>query len=204
MNLPEGKGSVIRSLGEDARKTLVVGRSHGRQRMVAHNIADTPSLLTVMERRRPFFQEDPLIMFLTLGLYVMPPDKVEVEPCSVVAALIGRAQAQDFTRNGESTMKPYFTVPIGFRRFKELPNVSPVARNRSGSPQRCGVERHRQGAVGKGFFDGTDIVPVVAPPRSTVEVTSNQVHMFVKHHCTNCKDELLFYAPFLSVNVTNV
>ena len=177
MHLPEGKGSVIRSLGEDARKTFVVGRLHGRarmvatsrrKRMVAHNIADTPSLLAVMVRRRPFFQEDPLIMFLTLGLYVMPPNKVEVEPYFVVAALIGRAQAQDFMRNGESTMMQYFPVPIGFRRFKEPTNFSLVARNRSGSPQRCGAGRHRQGAVGKGFFDGTDIVPVVTPPRSTV------------------------------------
>ena len=109
MHLPEGNCSVIRSLGGDARKTLVVGRLHGRarmvaisrrKRMVAHTIADTPSLLAVMVRRRPFFQEDPLIMFLTLGLYLMPPDKVEVEPCFVVAALIGRAQAQDFIKNG--------------------------------------------------------------------------------------------------------
>ena len=67
--------------------------------MVAHNLTDTLPLLAVMVRRRPFFQEDPLIMFLTLGLYVMPPDKVEVEPCFVVAALIGGAQAQNFTRN---------------------------------------------------------------------------------------------------------
>ena len=53
-----------------------------------------PSLLAVMVRRRPFIQDYPLITFLTLGLYVMPPDNVEVEPRFVVAALIGRAQAQ--------------------------------------------------------------------------------------------------------------
>ena len=156
MYLPEGKGSVTRTHGEDARKTLVVGRSHGRarmvaisrrKRMVAHNIADTPSLLAVVVRRRPFFQEDPSIMFLTLVLYVMPPDKVEVEPCFVVAALIGRAQAQDFVRNGERTMKPYFPVPIGFKRCEEPTYVSPIARNRSRSQQRCGTRRHRQGAV---------------------------------------------------------
>ena len=55
----EGKGSVVRSLGQDSRKTLVVGRSHGRarmvsisprKRMVAQNIADAPSLLAVMVR----------------------------------------------------------------------------------------------------------------------------------------------------------
>ena len=39
-------------------------------------------------------------MFLTLGLYIMPPDKVEVEPC-FVAALISRAQAQGCMRKGE-------------------------------------------------------------------------------------------------------
>ena len=64
-------------------------------------------------------------MFFTLGLFIMPPDKVEVEPCFVVAALISRAQAQDFARKGESTRKPYFPVSIGFRRFKEPTNVSP-------------------------------------------------------------------------------
>ena len=143
-------------------------------------------------------------MFLTLGLYIMPPDKVEVEPCFVGAALIGRAQAQGFTRNGESTMKPYFPVPIGFRRFKEPTNVSPVARNRSWSPQQCEDRRRWQRTVSRGLFDGTDVVSVAATPCSCVEITSNQVHMFVKHHSTNCNDELFPNTTFLSVNVTNV
>ena len=64
--------------------------------MIAHNIAAAPSLLAVMVRRRPFFQEDLLFMFLTLGLYVAPSGGVGVEPCFVVAALIGRAQAQGY------------------------------------------------------------------------------------------------------------
>ena len=46
--------------------------------MVAHDIADTPSLLAANVRRRPFFQEDPLITLLTLERNVMPPDEVEV------------------------------------------------------------------------------------------------------------------------------
>ena len=184
-----------------------------RKRMVAHNITDTPNFLAVMVRRRPFFQEDPLIMFITLVLYIMPPNKVEVEPRFVVAALISRAdakssiiraQAQHVARNEENTMKPYFSVPIGFGRFKEPKNVSPVARNRSRCPQWCWARRHRQGALGKDFFDGTDIVDVVASPCSTLEVTSNHVHIVFEHHCTNCKDELLSYATFLSVNVGNV
>ena len=50
-------------------------------------------------------------MFLTLGLYIMPPDKVEVEPSFVVAVLICRAQAQGFMKNGErSTMKTNFPI----------------------------------------------------------------------------------------------
>ena len=184
-----------------------------RKRMVAHNITDTPVFLAVMVRRRPFFQEDPLIMFITLVLYIMPPNKVEVGPRFVVAALISqadakssiiRAQAQHVARNEQNTMKPYFSVPIGFGRFKEPKNVSPVARNRSRCPQWCWARRHRQGALGKDFFDGTDIVDVVASPCSTLEVTSNHVQIVFEHHCTNCKDELLSYATFLSVNVSNV
>ena len=65
-----------------------------RKRMVAQNIAEVPFLFAVTVRRRTFFQEDPSIMFLTLALYITPPDKVEVEPCFVVATLISRAQAK--------------------------------------------------------------------------------------------------------------
>ena len=75
-------------------------------------IADVPLLFAVMVRRRAFFQEDPSIVFLTLGLFIMPPNKVEVEPCFVVAALISRADAKSFMRNGECAVKPSFPVPI--------------------------------------------------------------------------------------------
>ena len=86
--------------------------------MVAHNVADMPFLLAVMVQRRPFFQVDLSVMFVTLGLNVLPIDKVELEPCFVVAALVGRADAESFMRNGESTVLTNFPVPIGFRRFK--------------------------------------------------------------------------------------
>ena len=39
-----------------------------------------------------------------------------------MAILVGLAQAQDFMRNGESIMKPHFSVPIGFRMFEEPTN----------------------------------------------------------------------------------
>ena len=59
---------------------------------------------------------------------------------------------------------------------EEPADVSPVAWNRSRSPQRWGAWRHRQSTVGKAFFGGTDVVPVVPPPCSTVEITGHQVH----------------------------
>ena len=73
--------------------------------MVALNLTDTPAFPAVMERRRPFFQENPLTRLFALGLYIMPSDKVEVEPCFVVAALIIRAQAQDI--RGLHELKQY-------------------------------------------------------------------------------------------------
>ena len=105
-----------------------------RKRMVAHNHTDTPAFPAVTERQRPFFQESPVTMFLTLGLKIMLSDKVEVEPCFVVAALIIRSQAQDIARDRESTMKPYLPIPICIRRFKEptnaqLTGIDPVPHN---------------------------------------------------------------------------
>ena len=69
--------------------------------MVAHNVADVPLLFAVMVRRRKFFQEDPSILFLTLGLFIVPFDEVWMKPCFVIAALIGLSQAQSFMRNGK-------------------------------------------------------------------------------------------------------
>ena len=120
--------------------------------MVAHNLTDTPAFPVVMVRRRPFFQENLLTRFLTLGLYIMPSDKVEVESCSAVAALIIRAQGQDITVNREGAMKPYLPLSIGFGRLKKTTLVSPIARNRSWSPQWCGAGRQRQSAVSKGLL----------------------------------------------------
>ena len=38
---------------------------------------------------------------------------------------------------------------------------------------------HRQSAISKGLLDDAKIVPVLALPRSTGEVTGNQVHIFL-------------------------
>ena len=136
--------------------------------MVAHHVADVSVVLAVMVRRRTFFQWDPSVVFLTLTvwLFVAPSNKVKVEPDIMMATLVDRVKAPDFTRNGESTMKSYFPVPIGFRRLKEPTNFTPIASDPSGSPQWSGSRRHRQSEVGDGLFHGTDIVPVAAQLRS--------------------------------------
>ena len=78
-------------------------------------------------------QKDPSIMFLTVRLFTAPPGKVGVEPCFVVAALIGRADAKSFPGNGECAVKPNFPVPVRFRCFKES-----LAWNRSKSHNGVG------------------------------------------------------------------
>ena len=143
-------------------------------------------------------------MFLTLRLFVSPFDKVKVEPGFVMATLVSRADTKSFMVNGECAVQTNFPVPIRFRRFKESTNVRPLTWNSSRSPQRCGAWRHRQSAVSKGLFNGTDVVPVVASPCSPVEVTGHQVHLFAKHNCTNSEDKLLSNAAFLGVDVTDV
>ena len=68
-----------------------------------------------MVRLRTFFQEDPSIVFLTVKLFIAPPDKVEVEPCFVVAALIGRADAKSFMKNGKCAVDPNNFIVLIFR-----------------------------------------------------------------------------------------
>ena len=99
--------------------------------------------------------------------------------------------------------KTNLPLSIRIRRFGESTNVRPLTWKCSRTPQRCGAGRHRQSAVSKGLFFDTKIVAVVASPRSPVEVTGHQVHLFVEHHCTNCKDQLLSDAAFVGFDVVN-
>ena len=64
--------------------------------MVAHNIADVSRLFAVMVRRKAFFQEDPPIVPFVMRLVAAPFDKIKVEPCLVMAALISRADTKSF------------------------------------------------------------------------------------------------------------
>ena len=103
----------------------------------------------------------------------MPSDKVEVEPCFVVAALIIRAQAQDIAEKRESTLKPYLPLSI-------LPGIDLGPHSGVGPG---GIVRAQSA---KASSKDANIVDVVTSPCSTIEIISNQVLIFFKHHCTNC------------------
>ena len=129
----------------------------------------------------------------------MSIDEFKVEPCLVVADLIGRAQAYSFTWDGESAVKSDFQVLVGLRRFQEPTHISPASWNRNWWARKCW-----QSAVSKGFFNGTDVVSVVAPPRSPIEIARNQVHMFAEHHGSNREDERFPDTTFLGADIANM
>ena len=96
----------------------------------------------VMVRRRTFFQEHPSIVFLTVRLFVAPPDKFEVEPGFVVATLVSRADTESFMGNGECVVLMNFPVSSKFRRLNphtsaHLPGIDPGPHN-GGEPGGIG------------------------------------------------------------------
>ena len=112
--------------------------------------------------------------------------------------LIGRAQAprlhEKWRKHREaelSIVDPTQEVCGIHKRpptYLESLQVPTMARGREAS-----AKRSQQSS-----FNGTDVVPVVAPPCSTVEVTGHQVHLFVKHHRTNCKKSIFPMPRFLA------
>ena len=80
--------------------------------MVAHDFTDTSFLLPIRTCRRMFFEENSSVMLFMMLLSAAPIDEFKVEPCLVVAALIGWAQAWSFVWDGESTMQSYLPIPI--------------------------------------------------------------------------------------------
>ena len=82
--------------------------------------------------------------------------------------------------------------------------VSPIVRDGSRSPQWCGAQWCRQGTVSKGFVSSTEVVSAAASPRSTIEVTCNQVNVLRNHDGTNSENELLGDAFLLRVDVADM
>ena len=59
--------------------------------------------------------------------------------------------------------------------------------------------------VGEGFFDDTeDIVAGGASLSTSVEITSNQIHFLVEHHCTNVQQQFLTDTTLLGVMIVDV
>ena len=83
-----------------------------RERMVAHDIADAPFLLPVMMWCRTLFEQNSSVRFFVMLLGIAPIDEIQVEPCLMMAALIGWTQAESFAWGGKSTMHAYLPIPI--------------------------------------------------------------------------------------------
>ena len=85
------------------------------------------------------------------------------------------------------------------------PHTSAHEPGRACTPQWCGAWRQWQGTVGEGCFNDTDAVSAgVASPSSPVEISSNQVHLLVEHHCANGLEQLLADTALLGVIVVDV
>ena len=66
------------------------------------------------------------------------------------------------------------------------------------------ARRRWQSAVSKGFFNGTDVVSIVALTGSPIEIPRNQVHMFAKHHGSNRKDEFFPNTTLFGVDIADM
>ena len=68
----------------------------------------------------------------------------------------------------------------------------------------CRAGWRRQGTVSKGFVNSTEVVSAATSPRSTIEITSNQVNFLRNHDGTKSENELLGDAFLLCVDVADM
>ena len=127
--------------------------------------------------------------------------KIQVEPCLMMAALIGWTQAESFVRDGEGTMHAYLPIPIWIGRFEESTDVSTVAGIDLGPLQWCRARRRWQHTVCESFVDSTHVVSVAASPCCSIEITCNQVNLMTNH---DGSDELLGNVSLLGVGVVDM
>ena len=130
-----------------------------------------------------------------------PIDEIQVEPCLVVVALISRSQTKSSSQDGERTVHAHLPISTGAWWFEKSTDVCPVVRNGSRSPRWCDAQWRMQGTVSKGFVNSTEVVSASASPRSTIEITCNQVNLLRNHDSTNSEDELLGNTSFLCIYV---
>ena len=77
--------------------------------MVAHNITNPPHLRPL---DRALFEENSSVRFFVMWFRVAPIDEIQVEPCLMMATLIGWPQAESFAWDGERTVHAYLPIPI--------------------------------------------------------------------------------------------
>ena len=115
-------------------------------------------------------------------------------------SVLGQKLAED----RECTMLTYFPETLRARGVEKSTDVSPVVRDGSGSPQRCGARWWMQGTISKGFINSTEIVTAATTPRRAIEIACNQVNFLRNHNVTKSLDELLGDAFFLGENVADM
>ena len=84
--------------------------------------------------------------------------------------------------------------------FEKSADVCPIVRNETRSPQWWGALWRKQGTVHKCFVNSTEVVSATTSPRSTIEITCNQVNFLRNHDGTKSEDELLGNAFLFGVN----
>ena len=101
-------------------------------------------------------------------------------------------------------MHAHLPISIGAWWFRKSTDVSPVVRNGSRPQQRCGARRRRQGTVHKCFVSSTEVVSATTSPRSTIEITCNQVNVLRNHDGTKSKNELLGNAFLFGIDIADM
>ena len=90
------------------------------------------------------------------------------------------------------------------RELKKTTDVRPIVRDGTGSPQRCGAWRRKQGTIGEHSVNSTDIIATATTPGCTIEVTRNQINVLRDHKSTNSLDNFLGNTSFLGKDIVDV
>ena len=96
-----------------------------RERMVAHDFANTSFWSPESAIWRSFFEGNVPII-IVLGPPVVPIDEIQVEPCLMMAALIGWSQTNCFSCDGVCIMLMHFPKTMRTRWFEQIRKRLPI------------------------------------------------------------------------------
>ena len=164
--------------------------------MVAHDITDASFLLPALIWLRAFFEEKCVDHVFRDVIELFANQRIQGGAMSHGGSFDRSGAGQELYVGWRKRREVVPSNTDLIQGFKEPTNVSPVVWDRSRSTQRCRARRRWQSAVRKGFVNGTDVVSIAAPPRSTIEIAYNQVNVLTKHNGTDCENELFRNTPF--------